>query len=227
MKVFLFSLCAAAVLAASEPPRNPDISLVRVPNGGIQPQAVMDRGGTLHLLYYSGDPRQGDVFYVKSSDSGVTWSRPLRVNSDAGAAIAAGTIRGGQIAIGQNGRVHVAWNGSSKAEPKGPLDPESGQPGAPMLYSRLNNSCTAFEPERNLMTRTFDLDGGGTIAADPAGHVYVAWHGKAPGAASGEAGRQVWIAKSNDDGKTFSAEQPAWKDPTGACGCCGMAMYAD
>jgi hypothetical protein len=228
MRSILLALCAATVFAASSKwPENADISLVRTPNGGIQPQAVLDRAGTLHLLYYTGEAAHGNLFYVKSSDAGRTWSPPLRVNSQAGTAIAAGTIRGGQIAIGKNGRVHVAWNGSSQAEPKGPLNPESGQPGVPMLYSRLNNSRTAFEPERNLMTHTYGLDGGGTLAADLAGHVYVAWHGKAPGALAGEAGRQVWIARSNDDGKTFTAEQPASKEPTGACGCCGMAMDID
>jgi hypothetical protein len=96
-----------------------------------------------------------------------------------------------------------------------------------MLYSRLNDSHTAFEPERNLMTHTFGLDGGGAVAADPAGHVYVAWHGKTGGAAAGEAGREVWIAESNDDGKTFASERPAWNEPTGACGCCGLAIFAD
>jgi hypothetical protein len=96
-----------------------------------------------------------------------------------------------------------------------------------MLYSRLNASHTAFEPERNLMTRTFGLDGGGAVAADSAGHVYVSWHGKTSGAAAGETGREVWIAESNDDGKTFAAERPAWKEPTGACGCCGLAIFAD
>ena len=228
MKIALLLLWAAvACAAAPERSQNVDISLVRVPNGGIQPQVVTDRTGILHLLYYAGDPRHGDLFYAKSSDVGRTWSPPLRVNSQPGTAIAAGTIRGGQIALGKNGRIHVAWNGSSEAESKGPLNPESGQHGAPMLYSRLNDSHTAFEPERNLMTRTFGLDGGGTLAADSAGHVYVAWHGKAPGAAAGEAGRQVWIARSIDDGKTFAAEQPAWKEPTGACGCCGMAMDVD
>jgi hypothetical protein len=45
--------------------------------------------------------------------------------------------------------------------------------GSPMLYSRLNDAHTAFEPERNVMTRTFGLDGGGTIAADPVGNVYI------------------------------------------------------
>ena len=65
------------------------------------------------------------------------------------------------------------------------------------------------------------------MAADSAGNVYVAWHGKTAGAAAGEAGRQVWVAVSRDDGATFAVEQPAWNEPTGACGCCGMAMFAD
>jgi hypothetical protein len=45
-----------------------------------------------------------------------------------------------------------------------------------MFYSRLTDDHTAFEPERNLMTHTFGLDGGGTLAADAAGQVYVAGH---------------------------------------------------
>jgi hypothetical protein len=216
-KAFLI-FWAATLLAAASPTGSNNISLIRVPGSGIQPQAVMDDRGTLHLLYYSGDRMHGDLFYVKSSDAGVTWSRPLRVNSEAGTAIAQGSIRGGQMAIGPGGRVHVAWNGSSA---------QSGQRGAPMLYSRINDSRTGFEEERNLMTHTFGLDGGGTIAADPSGAVYVSWHGSPMGAAAGEVGRKVWLAKSTDNGKTFSAEEPAWKEQTGACGCCGMAMFWD
>jgi hypothetical protein len=178
-KVLLLSFCTAAVFTVFSPlARKVEIAVVRVPNGGIQPQAVMDGTGTLHLLYYSGDPMHGDLFYVKSSNSGAMWSSPLQVNSEAGSAIAAGTIRGGQITIGRDDRLHVAWNGSSEGESNGPLNPESGQRGAPMLYSRLNDAHTAFEPERSLMTRTFGLDGGGAVAADSAGNVYVSWHGK-------------------------------------------------
>jgi hypothetical protein len=32
---------------------------LRVPNGGIQPQAVMDAKGTLHFIYIKGDAKQG------------------------------------------------------------------------------------------------------------------------------------------------------------------------
>jgi len=96
-----------------------------------------------------------------------------------------------------------------------------------MLYARLNDRGTAFEGQRNLIQETFGLDGGGSIAADQNGNVYVAWHGKAPGAAQGEAGREVWIARSVDEGRTFPKERAASQEPTGACGCCALRLFAD
>jgi hypothetical protein len=223
-RVRLLAVFALAALGATDHPGAVLIS--RVPHDGIQPQIAVEPNGTVHMIYFSGDPKSGNLFYVRSTASGEAFSRPLRVNSQEGSVMAIGTIRGGQIAIGESGRVHVAWNGSSTALPPGSVNPESGQPGSPMLYTRLNDSGSAFEPQRNLMLHTFGLDGGGTLAADRAGNVYVAWHGKRVGAAAGEAGRQVWMAISHDSGKTFSAEAPAWIGATGACGCCGMAMLA-
>ena len=204
------------------------VRLHRVPNGGIQPQVALDDRGALHLVYYTGDPHHGDLFYVRSQDGGAGFSRPLPVN-ERSSAIAAGTIRGAQLALGRAGRVHVAWNGSNNA---GPLNPDSGKSGAPMLYTRLNETGSAFEPERNLMLHSFGLDGGGSIAAGKNGNVYVAWHGIGESEAKdtgkeGEARRRVWIRKSEDDGKTFSTETKAWAQETGACGCCGMKTFVD
>jgi hypothetical protein len=224
-RVMCLFLLAFSVFAATVP--RSAVSLARVPNGGLQPQVAVEPNGVVHMIYFSGDPKGGDLFYVRSAVQGLKFSPPIRVNSQAGSVIATGTIRGGQIALGENGRVHVAWNGSGTALPRGPVNPEAGTPGSPMLYTRLNDRGTAFEPQRNLMLRSFGLDGGGTVAADAAGNIYVAWHGKAlVGAAGGEAGRQVWLAESHDAGKTFAAEVPAWNRPTGACGCCGMALFA-
>jgi hypothetical protein len=227
-RVRLLAIFTLAALGATDHPEA--VSVSRVPHGGIQPQMAVEANGAVHMIYFSGDPKSGNLFYVRSTAFGEAFSRPLRVNSQEGSVMALGTIRGGQIAIGESGRVYVAWNGSSAALPRGPVNPESGQPGSPMLYTRLNDSGSAFEPQRNLMLHTFGLDGGGTIAADRAGNVYVAWHGKRAGAAAGEAGRQVWMAVSHDSGKTFAAESAAWNGSTngstGACGCCGMAMLA-
>lgn len=195
------------------------VTLLRVPNGGIQPQTVVDGKGVVHLIYFAGEPKAGDIFYARSDD-GQRFSKPLRVNSQAGSAIAIGTIRGAHLAVGKGGRVHVAWMGTDKAEPRGPSK------SAPMLYTRLDDKGTSFEPQRNVIQKAHGLDGGGSVAADDAGNVYVAWHASEPGT-RGEENRHVWVACSKDEGKTFASERKASTDPTGACGCCGMRAFAD
>src|SRR5215831_12521310 len=202
------------------------VVLIRVPGNGIQPEAVVDSRGITHVLYFAGEPQAGDLFYVRSKDYGQTFSAPVRVNSQPGSAIAIGTIRGGQIAIGRGGRVHVTWNGSNTAKPEGVHNPANGQPTAPFLYTRSNAEGTQFEPQRNLTTRGYFIDGGGSIAADASGGVYAAWHAAPVDGQPGEDHRLLWIARSTDDGATFAAEQPAWGEPTGACGCCGVRMFA-
>src|SRR5207253_2896295 len=68
------------------------------------------------------------------------------------------------------------------------------------------------------------MDGGGSVAADETGNVFVAWHAPmAPG--EGETSRRVWVARSSDEGATFSAEQEITL-AAGACGCCGMRIFA-
>lgn len=95
-----------------------------------------------------------------------------------------------------------------------------------MLFTRLNESRTAFEPERNLIHTAYGIDGGGGIAADQQGRVYVFWHAPIPGR-QGEEFRRVWIARSEDDGTSFEPERIAWDQPTGACGCCSLDAVAE
>jgi hypothetical protein len=194
------------------------VTLLRVPDGGIQPQAAVDSEGIIHLIYFKGKPSAGDIFYVHSKD-GTTFSKPIRVNSKAESAMAIGNIRGAHLALGKNNRVHVAWM-SGKQERIG--DTKS----SPMLYTRLNDDRTAFEKQRNLIQEAIGLDGGGSVAADAQGNVYVTWHAPIPGE-KGENNRRVWIATSTDEGKTFSKEKEAFQEDTGVCGCCGMRAFAD
>lgn len=202
------------------------VEIARLPNGAMQPEVVSDRTGVVHMVYLAGEPSAANVFYVHSADGGRSFSSPVRVNSGDGSAIATGTIRGAQIALGRNGRVHVAWNGSDRAQPKPPPDPITKRDGMPMLYARMNPATGKFEPQRNLMTRSTNLDGGGSIAADDRGSVYVAWHGNGVDG-GGEESRRVWIARSLDDGQTF-AKEAAISDPaTGVCGCCALRLFAD
>src|SRR5438132_8423432 len=208
--------CATTALADTK-----EVRLVKTPDGGIQPQAVVDSHGAVHLLYFKGNPDSGDLFYVRLDSALNSSAEPLRVNNQPGSVLATGTIRGGQIALGKAGRIHVAWNGSGTVAAKNPAG------GQPMLYTRLNDEGTASEPQRNLMQVSNVLDGGGAVAADNAGNVYVAWHALKASGPRGEDNRLVWLARSKDEGKTFAAEVQANDQPTGACGCCGMRGFVD
>ena len=69
-----------------------------------------------------------------------------------------------------------------------------------------------------------NLDGGGSVAADPNGHVYVVWH--AAGIQEGEPHRTIYVSASADDGARFAPER-AFANQGGACGCCGIATLVD
>lgn len=226
LSVGLVSSSTACVSgSAHSTPEAGSVEVVRLPTGAMQPDVVADSTGTIHLVYLAGEPGSANVFYVRSPDGGKTFSRRVQVNSGDGSAIATGTIRGAQIALGRNGRVHVAWNGSDRATPKPPSDPRSKRQGMPMLYARMDPAINAFEPQRNLMTRSTNLDGGGSIAADGRGGVFVAWHGNGVDG-GGEETRRVWIARSLDDGQTFGNETTISDAATGVCGCCALRLFA-
>lgn len=132
--------------------------------------------------------------------------------------MAIGTVRGPQMAVGRYGRVYVVWLGPQA---------RSGDPTAsmPVFFSRLNDSGTAFEPQRNLMRYAKGTDGGISVAADARGSVYAVWH--AMGEQAGDEHRRVYLAHSADDGKKFSREVAISPPELGACACCGMRAFVD
>ena len=125
------SIGASTIAGAT--PVNERVGTVSTPASGIQPQLVL-KGSVLHAVYFAGDPTHGDIFYTRSTDFGKTFFPAIRVNSQEGSAIGIGSIRGAQIAVGKDACVHVAWNGSDTAEPRGPINPEAGKPSSPMLW---------------------------------------------------------------------------------------------
>ena len=197
-----------------------NVTLWHLPNGAIQPQAAVDSKGAVHVIYFKNGSTDGagDLYYIRMNPGQATATEPIRVNSQKDSAGSIGTVRTAHLAIGEGDRVHVAWNGLG---PKG----ANGYPVTYEAYTRLNSAGTAFEPQRDLITWAKGLDGGGSVAADRSGNVYVVWHALAN--AKDETGRAVYVARSTDNGTNFSKEIVANPDPTGACGCCGLRAFVD
>jgi hypothetical protein len=193
----------------------------RVPDGGIQPQVIREKG-KLHLLYFKGDAMGGDVFYATRADGQTDFSKPIKVNQRAGSVIVAGTMRGPQMALGADGIVHVVWMGGNGAEKVS----VGGTSVTPLLYARLAETKDRFERERNILTQVAGLDGGQTVAADTKGNVFVIWHGAPPGTESEEE-RGLYVARSANGGKTFAREEKASVPKRGACACCGIRAQVD
>ena len=220
-----FAFC---ILALSAPA---NVEIRRVPDRGIKPGVVTDADGALHMVWFSGEPAAGDAFYAVSKDGGATWTKALRVNSQPGSVLGASRARGPRLALGSGGRAHVLWLGSGKAEPAGNPDTAAAAAGhhhapAPLLYARMDDAGSAFEPQRKIFLHATGLDGDGSIAADKNGHVFAVAHAKEPGD-TGEVQRSVYVARSEDGGKTFAEEKSVLPEKTGVCACCALAVNVD
>ena len=133
------------------------VEILRTANGGIQPQAAIDADGTLHLIYFKGAAKGGNVFYIKRDADLSTWSDPIRVNSEKGSARRNGAISHAQLALGKDDRIHVTW--FNMRPPK-------------YFYSASRDDGQGFEPQRNLVTEHAEgVEAGASIAADGRGNV--------------------------------------------------------
>ncbi|MBL9144197.1 MAG: hypothetical protein JNM99_11010 [Verrucomicrobiaceae bacterium] len=206
-------LLVAFLLATQLSQASTQVTMARVPEHGVQPQIARGSDGTLHLVYLVGDAVACDLRYSTKPAGATSWTAPITVNSDPHSAIAMGTIRGAQLAIGRDGTVHVVWNGSNKSVP--PRSP------APLHYAQRSRDGS-FTTQRNVRGDTQALDGGASIAASAKGEVFIVWHGAPAEAEPGEEHRVVFVLKSADNGHTFGPVTIANLNDQGVCACCSL-----
>jgi putative cell wall-binding protein len=113
--------------------------------------------GTLYVVYQrrvGTDP--SDITFQRSTDRGLTWSPPLRVNNDpAGTAI--GLVQFNQtnpnVSVGPGGRVDVIWGDKRHTYPG------AGNYGDTYIASSTDGGAT-FGPNRRITDRTTNFDVG-------------------------------------------------------------------
>ena len=185
------SLALATAVHAGE-----RVNTIRVPGDAKVVKAQIGTDGAIHLLLDSEDgPR-----YVKSTDTGVTFSAPM-ASVDAASQKPGLKFHSEDLAIGKDGRVHVAMaNNAWKLK----LPQEEWG----FYYASLAPGAKAFSPVRNLNRKPSE---GFSLAADERGNVSACF-------LSGK----LFTMVSHDDGETFTsyAEPNAAWNP---CDCCTTA----
>src|SRR5262245_30950824 len=106
---WLTTLClilGTLVTSANEAARR--VTIVRVPGASKIVKAQMGGDNTIHVLLDSEDgPR-----YVKSTDAGITFSAPITI-VDAASQKPDLKFQGEDLAVGKDGRVHVAMSNNA------------------------------------------------------------------------------------------------------------------
>ena len=196
----------------------PCLAAVRVesiPESGLQPEVAVAKDGTVHLVYLTGEPKAAEVRYTYRKP-GEAWHPSQMVNSPKSSAIALGTIRGPQLAVGGMGTVHVIWNGTGAA----------ASPRSPLWYARKSSEDKTFGQQQDLLGDATALDGGASITANESNGVFVVWHGTEAGAPAEEKQRLVLIRSSDDDGIGFGKAEAANRADPGVCACCSLRAMA-
>src|SRR5262245_16476722 len=164
----------------------PAVKVVRLPAGATYPKAIY-RTGVLHVVYFMGDPKQGDVYYLRWSMGPIDFSKAVRVNSQPRSVYVAGPGSGPQLAVDDHSiyKVHVAWAGP----------PGSGAgTGNAVYYTHFDEKKSAFEPQQEVRGKADGIATAPAVASN-AGYAWVFW--TAPGQKDKpEAGPHLWMAKS-------------------------------
>ena len=171
---------------------NAKVLFLRVPDDGLSPQCVTDSNGVVHMIYFKGPIESGDIFYTTFDVDSRKFKTSLKVNSIPGTATLRGTTRHPQMAVGKDDTAHIVWNGADTA---------NGQ----FLYSKSIGEGQ-FSPQRDMKGETTGIDGGGSVAANDNGQVFLVWHAL-PQKKTDEEDRQVFITVSKDNGNSFSTEK--------------------
>jgi len=167
----------------------PDVRVVRLPEGTLVPDVMIDGAGVLHMVYGLGD----DAWYVRSADNGRIFSSPVKVNTEGKVTLKMGE-RGPKLALGKGGSIHVVWA-------------DQWSPGVKVYprYSRSLDGGRTFEPPRALAS-LFGIDGL-TVAADGEGNVMAFFHQVSPAQQEIPEAHRLYLTRSIDDGTIFGPEE--------------------
>jgi hypothetical protein len=187
-----------------------------------EPMTVSAPEGGFYVAWVNHDANsQSDVMLERFDSEGVASGSPVRVNQQAGIATA---WRGDPPSVAVTDRaVYVLWTARVESQ---------GKSGTDLYFSVSHDQGKTFGAAVKVNDdKAPGAHGMHSLALAKDGRIYVAWlderniQAPKPSAHAGghhmESNRELFVADSNDGGKTFSANR---KVAENACPCCKTAL---
>lgn len=152
-------------------------------------------------LYASENPLDSTtILFSKSTDAGISWSTPKRINTHSGNCIDSdNTVEGAVPCVGPNGEIYVSWAG-----PNGLVFNKSADQGETWLDHEISVSdipggwdfaVSGIYRANGLPITACDISNGPNR-----GTIYINWSDQR----NGESNTDIWLSKSTDAGQTWS-----------------------
>ena len=144
-------------------------------------RCIVARGDTVHVVWY--DQRDGnlEVYYKRSTDSGISWSSDTRVSFDSSWSEHPSVAASGAV-------VHVAW-----------VDSRNGWPNTDIYYKRSTDGGSSWGPENRL---TYDPGSSDYLSLAASGMaVHAVWTDDRDGHIG-----EIYYKRSTDAGATWQAD---------------------
>jgi hypothetical protein len=148
------------------------------------PQIRSDDRGHVYAIWFDTRDGGGSVYFRASDDFGQTWREELRVKG------AEGDVEGPmQMVANDQGHLYIAW-----------ADNRDGEYGIYLVTSTDHGWTWSKDVRLDVAKAKASRASLPTLAADPAGHVYVVWQDARQG------GWDIYLNMSSDFGKTWHTE---------------------
>ena len=181
-------------------------------DGQFNPYVVADPQGGFYLLHVE---RLGKVsnLILRHSKDGVTFSAPVRVNDVPGQA-AVRNENPPKMIVGPQGDIYVSW-ADEREKWKGNIHFARSTDGGKSFSPALTiNSDAALPPVGHAFQ---------SMAIDQKGRIFIVWIDERRKTKE-DRGAEIWMAVSDDRGRTFSADRQIISD---VCECCRTILQTD
>jgi hypothetical protein len=123
------------------------------------PHIEVEKSGAIDIIWAdtSSDPKSPDIFFVRSTDAGKSWTKPIDISSTPGAS------SDPAIALGPDDAIHVVWSDTTK-----------GEKNRDIFYMCSRDGGKVWSPAVDLSNTPGAADEP-TVAVGDDGDVHVAW----------------------------------------------------